>query len=65
MSVQQIEAAIEKLSQRDLAELAAWFGRYHEAAWDRQIEHDLGAGRLDRLLAEVDAEIEREGTQPL
>ena len=65
MSVREIEAAITKLSQRDLAELAVWFNTYHEAAWDRQIEQDLEAGRLDALLAEVDAEIEAEGTRPL
>ena len=65
MSVREIETAITKLSQRDLAELAVWFAEYHEAEWDRQIERDLETGRLDVLLAEVDAEIERDGTRPL
>ena len=65
MSVREIEAAIAKLSQHDLAELAVWFAEYHETEWDRQIERDLETGRLDALLAEVDAEIKRDGTRPL
>ncbi|MEM1270887.1 MAG: hypothetical protein AAGI08_12665 [Bacteroidota bacterium] len=65
MSVREIETAITKLSKRELAELAVWFNRYHEAAWDRQMEEDLEAGHLDALLSEVDAEIENEGTLPL
>ena len=65
MSIREVETAITKLSQHDLAELTLWFTRYHEAEWDRQIEQDLESGRLDALLAEVDAEIESEGTRPL
>lgn len=34
----------------------AWFQDYHDRMWDRQIEDDLEAGRLDKLLAEVDEE---------
>jgi len=34
-------------------------------AWDKQIEDDLEAGRLDALLAEVDKEYEAELAQPL
>ena len=65
MSVKEIEAAITKLSPSDLAELAAWFASYHNQEWDRQIERDLDAGRLDGFLAEVEAEYAKGQAKPL
>lgn len=54
MSVQEIETAITRLSDHDVAELLAWLEEYHAQLWDEQIEHDAEAGRLDALLAQVD-----------
>lgn len=65
MTIKEIETAITKLSVEDLAELAAWFADYHVEAWDRQIERDLDAGRLDALLADVDVEYEAGKAKPL
>ena len=65
MSVREIEAAITKLSSRDLAELAAWFADYHNQEWDEQIERDLDSGRLDSFLAEAEAEYEAGQAKPL
>jgi len=65
MSVTEIEAAITQLPAKELVELMAWLQEYHERAWDRQIEDDLEAGRLDTLLAEVDKEHEAGLAQPL
>ena len=65
MSIQEIEAAITKLSAEDLAVLAVWFAEYRAQTWDKQIEQDLDAGRLDALLAEVDAEYEAGQAKPL
>ena len=65
MSIQEIEAAITKLSAEDLAILASWFAEYRAQTWDKQIERDLDAGRLDALLAEVDAEYEAGQAKPL
>ena len=56
MSVTEIESAIAQLPAKEVAELMAWLQNYHEQVWDRQIEDDLEAGRLDTLLAEVDEE---------
>lgn len=56
MSVKEVEIAIAQLSPKELAELMAWLEEYHAQMWDKQIEEDLEAGRLDALLAEVDAE---------
>ena len=43
----------------------AWLEEYHAQMWDKQIEEDLEAGRLDALLAEVDKEYEAGLSQPL
>lgn len=65
MSVQEIEHAITELSLEELAELSAWLADYQAKVWDRQIERDLDAGRLDALLGEVDAEYEAGEAKPL
>lgn len=65
MSVKEIEIAITQLSAADLSALMAWFENYHAQMWDKQIEEDLAAGRLDALLAEVDQEYEAGLSQPL
>ena len=65
MSVKEIEIAITRLPITDFAELMAWLDHYHAEVWDKQIEKDLEAGRLDALLAEVDREYEAGLGQPL
>lgn len=65
MSVKEVETAIAQLSPKELAELMAWLEEYHAQMWDRQIEEDLEAGRLDALLAEVDKEYEAGLSEPL
>jgi hypothetical protein len=42
----------------ELLELSNWLAEYQAQVWDEQIAADLEAGRLDLLLAEVDAEYE-------
>lgn len=58
MSIIEIEAAISQLPASEVGELMTWLERYHEQTRDKQIAADLEAGRLDDLLAEVDAEYE-------
>jgi len=65
MRVQEIEAAIIQLPINKLIELSTWFEEYQARVWDKQIEDDLAAGRLDAILAEVDAEYEAGLAQPL
>ena len=64
MSIQEIEAAITLLPAQELAELMTWLTDYHAQRWDEQIEDDLEAGRLDRLLDEVDGKIDSALGQP-
>ena len=65
MSVKEIEAAIERLPAEELAALATWFERHHQDAWDEQIEKDLDSGRLDSMLAKVDADYQAGLAKPL
>jgi hypothetical protein len=64
MTVREIEIAITQLTAKDLAQLMAWFDTYRAQMWDKQIEEDLEAGRLDAVLAEVDAEYAAGLSQP-
>ncbi len=57
-TVAEIKAAISRLSLEERAEVARCLHEWEEDAWDRQMQRDLAAGRLDRLLAKVDADIE-------
>ncbi len=65
MSVQDIEQAIRQLPSPEVEKLTVWLNDYHHQLWDKQIEDDLDSGRLDALLAEVDAEYEAGLAKPL
>jgi hypothetical protein len=65
MGVRDIETAITQLSAHEVAKLADWFAEYQAQLWDRQIEEDLDAGRLDRLLEEVENEYAAGLSRPL
>jgi hypothetical protein len=56
MSVDEIEKAIVKLSAEDRAKLRAWLEEMDADEWDRQIEADVAAGKLDKLADEAIAE---------
>jgi hypothetical protein len=57
-TVEQIEAAILKLSPQELSQLADWVLDLDEPRWDEQIERDVAAGKLDFLAQEALAEFE-------
>lgn len=48
-SVEDIEKVIEALAPAELARFRAWFENFESARFDRKIEADARAGRLDRL----------------
>ncbi|HEY0371884.1 MAG TPA: hypothetical protein VGD79_07765 [Thermoanaerobaculia bacterium] len=48
-----IEREIESLSSTEFAELRAWILERDAEEWDRQIERDADAGKLDRLFADA------------
>jgi hypothetical protein len=47
--VENVESQIRDLSSEELRALRVWFAEYDAEAWDRQIEADVSAGRLDGL----------------
>lgn len=47
--VESIEQQIKSLSAEELAQLRAWFLEFDWALWDRQLERDVAAGKLDAL----------------
>ena len=65
MKVEQIKVAVTNLPLAELTSFRKWIDEFYAQQWDRQIEDDLEAGRLDSLLAEVDEEYEAGLAQPL
>ena len=47
--VEAIESAIQSLSPDEFARLREWFLEFNWSAWDRKIESDASAGKLDEL----------------
>lgn len=56
MSLQELEAAVTVLPPTELEAFAQWFEEYLADAWDRRIEEDVAAGRLDEAGRQADAE---------
>ena len=57
-TVAGIKAAISRLSREERAEVARCLHEWEDDAWDKQMQQDLAAGKLDRLLAKVDSDID-------
>ena len=49
-TTQQLEETVRWLSTVELAAFRAWFAAFDAEEWDRQIESDVAAGRLDWLI---------------
>lgn len=47
--IEQIEREIQELTPEELAAFRKWFHEFDASVWDRQIEEDVQAGRLDTL----------------
>lgn len=56
MEIADIQAVIESLPPEQYARLRDWFTERDWALWDRQIEADAAAGKLDFLIDEALAE---------
>ena len=52
-TLQEVEAAVRHLSAEDLATFRTWFAAHDAEVWDRQLEEDVRAGRLERLADEA------------
>lgn len=54
-TVSEIESAIRGLPKEDFWKLAEWFDQVKADAWDKQMQADGAAGRLDFLFEEAEA----------
>ena len=64
-SIKSIEAAIEALTAAELAEFRQWFAEFDSQAWDRQLDRDAVAGKLDALAAEALSDHRSGSNRPL
>ncbi len=60
--IDELKADIERLSSEELAELFRWLSEKEWESWDKEIEADSQAGRLDFL--ECEARKEKAKTTP-
>ena len=60
-TVAEIKQAITGLPKSEYVQLVRWLQEYDWEEWDREIEADVEAGKLD-FLAERAAEAKRQGT---
>jgi hypothetical protein len=63
--VEKIEREIRDLSPEEMTELREWFAAFDAEAWDRQIETDSKAGKLDKLIEKSVAEHKAGKSSPL
>jgi len=47
--IERIERDVQALAPNELAAFRKWFQEFDAAGWDRQIEDDVRAGKLDGL----------------
>ena len=51
--VEKLENEVQQLNPDELAAFREWFRRYDSDEWDKEIERDVSAGRLDKLAEEA------------
>jgi hypothetical protein len=64
MSTAEIIDQVQKLPPAKVFELGQWLREYEAALWDKQIETDIRAGKLDKLGEEALAELRAGKTRP-
>jgi hypothetical protein len=63
--LESLEREVENLSPEELTAFRDWFAEYDWQLWDRQLEADVAAGKLDDLAAEALAELDRGETREI
>jgi hypothetical protein len=56
-TIHEIEQAVRNLEPQDLAAFRQWFAAFDAELWDRQLEQDVAAGRLDWLAEEAQRDL--------
>jgi hypothetical protein len=58
MSVEELQSAVSQLPTEELDRFSRWFEEFLAERWDRRIEADILAGRLDAAGRRADEEFE-------
>jgi len=63
--IEALEREIQKLTREELAAFREWFVEYDWQAWERELEQDVAAGKLDKLSAEALEELKHGKTKEI
>lgn len=63
--VEKLECEVQNLSPTQLAAFREWFREYDADEWDRQIEEDVRADRMDKLVEEALVEYKAGATKEI
>jgi hypothetical protein len=63
--LEKIEESVTALPDNEFWQFADWFAELKAARWDKQIEDDLKAGKLDGLISDAKVEIAAGRVKPL
>jgi hypothetical protein len=58
MSIRELEKTVSQLPEKELAEFTNWFENFIADQWDKQIEADALAGKLNKLAQKADEDFE-------
>jgi len=63
--IEDLEKKVQALSPEELAKFREWFLEFDWAAWDRQLEGDIRAGKLDKFAQKALGDHAAGKTKPL
>jgi hypothetical protein len=65
MSVEELQSAVARLPAEELDRFSQWFEEFLAEQWDRRIESDVLAGRLNAAGRRADVDFEAGRCTPL
>jgi hypothetical protein len=63
--LEALERQVQQLTPEELAAFREWFIEYDWQAWDRELEQDAAAGKLDKFAEEALEEFKRGKTKEI
>jgi len=63
--VKDLEQQVQALSPEELAQFREWFLEFDWAVWDRELERDVRAGKLDAMAEKAIQDFKAGKTKPL
>jgi hypothetical protein len=49
LTIKELEQAVSSLPREELARFREWFDEFDAKAWDKQLEADAKAGKLNKI----------------